>query len=124
MAQDKTISQMTDIVMPHMANHYGTMFGGTLVAMMDKAAYLAATRHTGLDCVTVHIDNINFSKPAKIGDVVIAEAHVVETGSTSIKIAVSVKSERFGKSETLIDKAVFVFVAVDKNGKPTVIPEK
>ncbi len=124
MAHEKTISQMTDIVMPHMANHYGTMFGGTLVAMMDKAAYLAATRHTGLDCVTVHIGNISFSKPAKLGDVVIAEAHVVETGTTSIKIAVSVRSERFGKSEMLIDRALFVFVAVDKSGKPTTITKQ
>ncbi|MFA5105386.1 MAG: acyl-CoA thioesterase [Candidatus Micrarchaeia archaeon] len=122
MAAQGEISQVTDIVMPHMANHYGTLFGGTLVAMMDKAAYLAATRRTGLDCVTVHIDNINFSKPAKIGDVVIAEARVVGTGETSVKIAVSVKSERFGKSEMLIDKALFVFVAVDKNGRPTRIP--
>ncbi len=121
MADNKSVSVITDIVMPHTANHYGTMFGGTLVAMMDKAAYLAATRHTGLDCVTVHIDNINFSKPAKIGDVVIAEARVVETGTTSVKVAVSVKSERFGKSEMLIDKAMFVFVAIGKNGKPTTV---
>jgi acyl-CoA hydrolase len=32
---------VTDIVLPHQTNNFNTMFGGEVMAMMDKAAAIA-----------------------------------------------------------------------------------
>ena len=36
---------MVEMVFPDRTNHYGTLFGGEALAMMGKAAFVAATRH-------------------------------------------------------------------------------
>src|ERR1700738_4921899 len=49
MRPDASHSQETrliDVVFPDRANHYGTLFGGNALHPMDKAAFIAATRHS------------------------------------------------------------------------------
>jgi acyl-CoA hydrolase len=125
MNQKISLAQATviDIVMPGQTNHYGTLFGGVLMAQMDKAANIAATRYAKTDCVTVSVDNLVFQKPIKLGETVIATANVIYVGKTSLLVRVKAESEtQIGEKKLIIACADFVFVAVDKNGKPLPVP--
>src|SRR5271157_2192816 len=116
-------AEIVDMVMPGQANHYGTLFGGVLMAQMDKAANLAATRYCKGDCVTVSVDNIVFLKPVKLGEAIIVNASLIYVGKTSLLIRVNAESEnQIGQRKTIISCADFVFVAVDKDGKPKPVP--
>src|ERR1043166_4345554 len=109
------------LVFPEDMNYGGTLFGGKMLAEMDRAALKAARRvlyGTGCDgAVTVSLDKVDFKKPAHLGDIIEIEAKVTRLGTTSIEIYVHVSKENHeGKVETICD-ACFVFVAV-KNGNP------
>ena len=118
------IAEVIDVVMPGQTNHYGTLFGGVLMAMMDKAANIAATRYCKGDCVTVSVDNIVFEKPVKLGEIIIARAGVIYVGNTSMLIRVKVDSEtKGGERKTIIGCANLLFVAVDPSGKAIEVPK-
>ena len=40
-------SVSTDLVLPNETNHYGNMFGGELLARMDRVGTIAAERQSG-----------------------------------------------------------------------------
>ncbi len=112
-------AQLVDIVMPGQTNHYGTLFGGILIAEMDKAASIAATRYCKTDSVTVSVDNIVFLNPVKLGETIIVTARLIYVGTTSMLVRVKAESEtQSGEVKPIISCADFLFVAVDKNGKP------
>ena len=39
--------EVSVLIMPHMANLLGDLFGGNLMALVDQAAAIAAIRHAG-----------------------------------------------------------------------------
>jgi acyl-CoA hydrolase len=118
------VSEVIDVVMPGQTNHYGTLFGGVLMAMMDKAANIAAIRYCKSDCVTVSVDNIVFEKPVKLGEIIIVKAGVIYVGNTSMLIRVKVDAEnKNGERRTIISCANFLFVAVDPSGKAIEVPK-
>src|SRR5947207_3034178 len=109
------------MVFPEDMNYAGTLFGGKVLAEMDRAALKAARRAlygTGCDgAVTVSLDKVDFKKPAHLGDIIELEANIKRMGRTSIEIYVHVSKENHdGDVETICD-ATFVFVSL-KNGKP------
>lgn len=117
-------AEVIDVVMPGQTNHYGTLFGGVLIAQMDKAANIAATRYCKSDCVTVSVDNIVFHKPVKLGEIIVVSAQVIYVGNTSMLIRVKAESEsQSGVRKIIISCADFLFVAVDKHGNPTPVPK-
>ena len=117
------IAEVIDVVMPGQTNHYGTLFGGVIMAMMDKSANIAATRYCKGDCVTVSVDNIVFEKPVKLGETIIARAGVIYVGNTSMLIRVKVDAEtKSGERKTIVGCANFLFVAVDQSGNPVAVP--
>jgi acyl-CoA hydrolase len=116
-------AQLMDLVMPGQTNHYGTLFGGILMAQMDKAASIAATRYCRSDCVTVSVDNIVFGNPVKLGEAIIVTARLIYVGSSSMLVRVKAESEtQAGEVKPIVDCADFLFVAVDKNGKSVKVP--
>lgn len=120
----KGVAEVIDIVMPGQTNHYGTLFGGLLIAQMDKAANIAATRYAKGDCVTVSVDNIVFEKSIKLGEIVVVKAQLLYVGKTSLLIRVTAESEtQTGERKVAICCANFVFVCVDKAGNPVKVPE-
>lgn len=84
---------IVDIVFPMEANHYGSMFGGNVVALMDKAAYLAAVKFARMPFVTISIDGVQFIAPVRVGDIVEAHARVAFVGRTSLIVRVNVFRE-------------------------------
>jgi acyl-CoA hydrolase len=109
------------MVFPEDMNYAGTLFGGKILAEMDRAALKAARRVLyGTPCdgaVTVSLNKVDFKKPAHLGDIIELCANVTKLGRTSIEMYIHVSRENHeGEVETICD-ATFVFVSV-KNGKP------
>lgn len=110
--------------MPKDTNANGDIFGGWLVSQMDIAAGICSKRECQGRSVTVSIKNVNFIKPVGVGDVVSCYTSVERRGRTSIEIYVEVWTIPFDQGETSkVGDGLFVFVAIDEDGKPRRLPE-
>jgi len=107
-----------EIVFPHHCNHLGTLFGGQALAWMDKAAFLAATRHTGHTVVTARSERVDFRHSVALGAIVELVAEVVATGHSSLRVRVRLSSRAApGAPAVLATTGEFVMVAVDGEGR-------
>ena len=68
----KTIQ--TDFVLPADTNSLNNLFGGELLARMDKVASIAAIKHSGSVVVTASINNVYFGEPVPNGSILTIEA--------------------------------------------------
>src|SRR5579864_2179275 len=117
---DQIVERRTEIVFPTDVNHYGTLFGGKAVAMMDVVASIAAMRAAHKPVVTASIDRVDFKSPIREGDFVETIARVVNIGRTSITVEVELWGEIPGTGERrLLTVGKFVMVAIDRDGRPT-----
>jgi acyl-CoA hydrolase len=119
----ETSVEMREMVMPHHTNPQNTVFGGTVMSWIDIAAAMVAARHCGKPVVTVHIDDIDFIAPIKVGYHVLIRASLNYVGKTSMIVGVKVTSENpyTGESRTTT-RAYLTFVALDDLGKPVSVP--
>ena len=69
-------AMILEFVFPTHTKAQGTLFGGTLVAWMDKAAAYIAVRRARSPVVTASIESIDFQIPIKQGDMVELTARV------------------------------------------------
>jgi acyl-CoA hydrolase len=116
------------MVLPPDTNHYGTMFGGKVMAYIDDIAAIAATRHARTSVVTASTDSVDFLHPIRAGQSVCLEAFVTWSSRTSVEVFVKVVAEDMLSGERTVCATSFVtFVALDVNGEkqlvPAVIPE-
>lgn len=110
-------------VLPADTNAYGNIFGGHLVALIDKTASITASRHARRNVVTASIDRVDFLEPVRLGDIVSVLARLNHAGRTSMEIGVEVTSEdRLTGERRRACSAVLTFVAIDRNGKPAPVP--
>jgi len=115
--------ETSEIMMPHHANSFGHVFGGAILALMDKTAAVAAIRHARLAVVTVSIDRVDFREPIHVGDLVIVKASVNGTGRTSMEVGVRVEAEdMLTGARRHTNTAYLTFVAIDGTGRPVEIP--
>lgn len=115
--------EMAEHVLPNDTNPHGTIFGGRVMALVDLAATIAASRHARRAVVTASIDELHFLAPIKLGHIVLLEAQVNEAFSTSMEIGVTVRSENPITGERrLTTTAYATFVALDDLGKPASVP--
>jgi acyl-CoA hydrolase len=115
--------EMAEHVFPNDTNPHGTIFGGRVMALIDVAAAIAATRHSRRATVTASVDEVVFLAPVKMGHVLLLEAVVTEAFSTSMEIAVNVWSENPLTGERRHTTTAFTtFVALDDLGQPTRVP--
>jgi len=115
---------LTDLVLPSETNPLGNMFGGELLARMDRAASIAARRHSRRIVVTVSVNHVAFNKVIPLGSVVTVEASISRAFKTSMEVFIDVFLEdRQSGKRTKANEAIFTFVAVDENGHPVEVPE-
>lgn len=118
-----SLTRLSDLTYPPDANIHGTVFGGTILAMVDKAAAVCAMRHAGKQVVTVAMERVEFMIPIRVGDYVIAEAQVNYAGKTSLEIGVEVYAENLTEGTRRHSNSCLVtMVAVDGQGRPSSVP--
>ncbi len=111
------------LAMPRDTNANGDIFGGWLVGQMDLAAGIVTKRAVHGRSATVAIKDVVFLKPVSVGAIVSCYAEIVKTGRTSLHIAVEVwaSDHRTEDDWQKVGEGLFVFVALDAQGKPRVI---
>ena len=114
--QSKAIQ--TDIVLPGDTNSLNNLFGGELLARMDRAASISARRHCRRIVTTVSVNHVAFSKMIPLGSVVTIEAKVSRAFKTSMEVYLDVWINTEGGEKVKSNEAIYTFVAVDTNGKP------
>jgi len=108
---------------PGDVNFGGKAHGGTVMKWIDQAAYACAVGWSGRYCVTVYVGGIRFFHPVMIGDLVEVKARIIDTGTTSMHMAVDVWArDPKGDEPRKTTHCVVVFVAVNDDGKPVPVP--
>jgi acyl-CoA hydrolase len=118
-----SLTVMTDLVLPSETNAINNLFGGELLARMDRAGCIAARRHSGEIVVTTSVNHVAFNKAIPLGSIVTIEAKVSRAFKTSMEVYLDVWINSDGGTKVKSNEAIYTFVAVDKNGKPTAISE-
>jgi acyl-CoA hydrolase len=109
--------RMADIVLPDQTNGFGTMFGGDVMAMMDKAAAIAALRFCRQPVVTASSERIDFRTPIGQGEIVEARSRVIHVGRTSMVVRVRLFAEHPLQGERRVcTTGYFSMVAVGRDG--------
>ncbi len=115
---------LTDIVLPSETNSLNHMFGGELLARMDRAASIAARRHCNEIVVTASVNHVSFDKPIPLDSVVSVSAKVSRAFRTSMEVVIQVWIEHPKKQERYkANEAIYTFVAVNEHKKPVPVPE-
>ncbi|HVT34151.1 MAG TPA: acyl-CoA thioesterase [Nevskiaceae bacterium] len=110
-------------VFPNDLNANDTVFGGLIMAQMDRYCAVVADRHAQGVCVTVGVDAVHFIAPARRGDVLIFNACVNRSWNSSMEVGCKVDAEKVGGGERRhILSAYLTFIAVDAQGKPRPVP--
>lgn len=119
----ESLTILTDMVLPSETNPLNNLFGGELLARMDRAASIAARRHSRRITVTASVNHVAFNKSIPLGSVVTIEAKVSRSFRTSMEIFLDVWLEdRESGSRTKANEAIYTFVAVDDTGRPVEVP--
>ena len=117
-------SILTHLTTPLDANLLGNVFGGVILAAVDRAAAVVAARHTGGTAVTASFDQVDFRAPIGIGELVTLRASLNYVGRTSMEIGVRVTSEDPRGGDTRHTNSCYVtMVAIDESGKPVPVPK-
>jgi acyl-CoA hydrolase len=120
----ESLTVLTDLVLPSETNALNNLFGGELLARMDRAASISAGRHSRRIAVTASVNHVAFNKAIPLGSVVIVEAKVSRAFKTSMEVYLDVWVEdRESGKRTKANEAIYTFVAVDETGKPVEVPQ-
>jgi acyl-CoA thioesterase YciA len=115
------ILALQTLAMPRDTNANGDIFGGWLVSQMDLAAGIATKSVAKGRSATVAIQNVSFI----VGSTVSCYTKLIKQGTSSMHFQVQVWMSLLvgeGMRKKVAD-GVFVFVALDSNGKKRAIPE-
>ena len=120
----ESLTILTDLVLPGETNYLDNLFGGELLARMDRACSIAARRHSSRIVVTASVNHVAFNKSIPVGSVVTLEAKVSRAFKSSMEIYVDVWIEdRQSGLKTKVNEGIYTFVAVDETGKPVDVPQ-
>jgi acyl-CoA hydrolase len=114
---------MADIVLPNQTNNHNTMFGGEVMALMDRAAGIAALQFCRKPVVTASSERIDFRTPIQAGEIIEAVARVIYVGRTSMITRVHIYAEHpLVGDRRVCTTGYFSMVAVDAEGQPIPVP--
>ncbi len=109
-------------MMPRDTNSQGTISGGVLLCHIDLAAAIVARSACASmrinRMVTRAMDQVEFTRPVQVDDMLSCYGRVTRIGNTSVTVKIEVEVERDGTTFP-VTEATAVFVALDDDGKPT-----
>ncbi|MCP4603759.1 MAG: acyl-CoA thioesterase [Proteobacteria bacterium] len=110
-------------IFPGDTNPYGTAFGGKILALMDRAAGLAAARYARCNVVTASMDAIEFNAPVQQGEIAEVEARMVYTSThtCALKVKVFAHDKSSWERRPCCVGTLFM-VAIGADSKPLSIP--
>ena len=118
-----SLTTVTDLVLPGETNPLNNLFGGELLARMDRAASISARRHCRRIVVTASVNHVAFNKAVPTGSVVTIEAKVSRAFTSSMEVYIDVWIEdRESGYRTKANEGIYTFVAVDATGAPVKVP--
>lgn len=104
------------LVLPESLNHYGFLFGGTLLAWVDEASWIAASLdYPQCLFVTVAMDRVEFHHAVRQGTILAIHCERISQGTTSVTYAVEVRDKR-NHPDPIFSTNVS-FVNVDEAGR-------
>ncbi len=119
----ETAHESSSLMMPLDENTRGHVFGGAILAMMDKTAAVCAIRHARASCVTVSVDRVDFREPILVGDLVHMKASVNYVGRSSMEIGVRIEAENMLTGTRRHTNSCYVtYVALDREGHSMEVP--
>lgn len=119
----ESASEYAELALPTDANGLGNVLGGKVMHLVDLAAAMAAMRHARRPTVTAAVDSLLFLHPAHIGDLITLRSSVNRVFRTSMEVGVKVETENLMTGEKVHTcSAYLTFVALDEDGKSTVVP--
>ncbi len=113
---------------PAHANAQGNVHGGELMKVMDNMAGIVAIRHAKSNVVTARVDELVFSKPVNVGDIITCIGQLAYVGNTSMQVIVKVFVRNLQDySEVELATSAFFTMVHLVDGKPAtvekIIPE-
>lgn len=109
---------------PSDANIHGDVFGGWIMAQVDIAGSIPATRRANGRVATVAVNAFTFKHPVFVGDLLSFYAEIIKVGTTSITISVEVYAERqrLELEVVKVTEATLTYVATDDQRKRRPLP--
>jgi acyl-CoA thioesterase YciA len=113
------------IPMPADCNANGDIFGGWVMAQVDKAGSVLPARYTQGRMATVAVNEFVFKQPVRVGDILSFFSKVVRIGRTSITVKVEVYAEHYfaQRKYAKVTEALLTYVAIDDQGRPRELPK-
>ena len=114
---------LTELMLPSYSNFSGKIHGGYILAVMDKAAFAAASKFSGQYCVTASVNRVDFLNPIEVGELLTLHAKVNYVGRSSMVVGIRVESQNIRTGEIKhCNSSYFSMVAKDEAGKPVKVP--
>jgi acyl-CoA hydrolase len=112
------------LVLPRDANHHGTLYAGTLLALALEAGYATAFRAAGLNAnlLLKRVLDLRCYEPVPVGQVVQIRGRQIYRGSAQIVVALW--GTPLSDSSMPWMDAVMQFVQVDETGRPEPLDEE
>jgi uncharacterized protein (TIGR00369 family) len=114
---------ITELMIPAYANFGGKVHGGILLSLMDKVAYVCASKYAQSYCVTVAVEGVEFLTPVEVGELVSLKATVNYVGRTTMIVGIRVESlhPQSGVSRHT-NSCYFTMAAKDGEGRLCEVP--
>ena len=112
------------LVLPRDANHHGTLYAGTLLALALEAGYATAFRAAGLNAnlVLKRVLDLRCYEPVAVGNVVQIRGRQIHRGSAQIVVALWGSPLVDGTARWM--DGIMQFVQVDPSGRPEPLDEE
>ncbi|EDV23551.1 uncharacterized protein TRIADDRAFT_58306 [Trichoplax adhaerens] len=113
-------SVLVHMVMPADCYQIQRVTGGCLMKLMDNVAAIVCIRHTKGTIATASINDIDFLKPVKMGNLITAIGRLTFTSTKSMEVQVQVIAEDIWANNSnryVASSAFYNFVVLQKNDK-------
>jgi len=120
---EDSLVQMTELVLPEDTNARGSIFGGRVLALIDKCAAAVALRHARSPVVTATLDSVVFIHRVHLGEILMLRGRINAVFGSSMEIEVEVHAEDpMTGVDRLTTTAFVTMVCVDEEGRPRSAP--